>query len=64
VVRDHKELGTTSIYEIEIEFAYNNTSINRMLSLGPPCYANYFGAYKREIDREPLIPTSPLAVRQ
>jgi hypothetical protein len=25
--------------EIEIEIVYNNTIINRLLSLGPPCFA-------------------------
>ena len=29
-----------NVIEIEIEIVYNNTSINRLLSLGPPlCYA-------------------------
>jgi hypothetical protein len=31
----HAMLGT----EIEIEIVYNNTRINRMLSMGPPCFA-------------------------
>jgi hypothetical protein len=30
----------TPNYEIEIEIVYNNTIINRLLSLGPPCYVN------------------------
>jgi hypothetical protein len=31
--------GISIEIEIEIEIVYNNTTINRLLSLGPPCYA-------------------------
>jgi hypothetical protein len=47
--------------EIEVEIVYNNTRINRLLSLGHPCFA-ILGLIWQELDREPLIPTSPLAV--
>jgi hypothetical protein len=33
----HKCDGTLGVIEIEIEIVYNNTKINRLLSLGPPC---------------------------
>jgi hypothetical protein len=48
--------------EIEIEIVYNNTSINRLLSVGPPVQRQLFVDLYAGADREPLIPTSPLAV--
>jgi hypothetical protein len=49
---------TWAIIEIEIEIVYNNTRINRLMSMGPPCYA-ILGLIWQGLDREPLIPTSP-----
>jgi hypothetical protein len=46
--------------EIEIEIVYNNTNINRLLSLGPP--VQRLTGLICGIDRKPLIPTSPMAV--
>jgi hypothetical protein len=48
------------VIDIEIEIVYNNTRINRMLSLGPPCFVAILGLIWQGL--EPLIPTSPLAV--
>jgi hypothetical protein len=47
--------------EIEIEIVYINTKIHRLMSLGPPCFA-ILGLIRQGLDREPLIPTSPLAI--
>jgi hypothetical protein len=35
-------LGGVNRIEIEIEIVYNNTSINRLLSLGPPVQRQFF----------------------
>jgi hypothetical protein len=60
LVDDHLALGKCPL-QIEIEIVYNNTRINRLLSMGPPCFAIPRLIWHR-LDREPLIPTSPLAI--
>jgi hypothetical protein len=49
------------MHDIKTEIVYNNITINRLLSPGPPCFA-ILGLIWQGLDRETLIPTSPLAV--
>jgi hypothetical protein len=49
-----------SVPETEIEIVYNNTSINRLMSLGPLLVPTRL--IELGLDREPLIPSFPLAV--
>jgi hypothetical protein len=55
----HPLLSHLGQIEIEMETVYNNTIINRLLSLSPPhlCLVDFLAR-----GGEPLIPTSPLAV--
>jgi hypothetical protein len=56
-----KYWGLITVFEVEVEIVYNDTRISRLASLGPTCLF-LSGLTQLGLDREPLVPTSPLAV--